>query len=99
LTTSCRWRTAPFAFDVGRTRLEPHDVRLLELKLGGVFNRHDPLAIGDERRQHVEQCGLAGAGSSADQDVELQVHAVPKELEHVGRDGPVSDEVLGLEAI
>ena len=32
------------AFDVGRTRFEPHDVRLLQLKLGRVFDRDDALA-------------------------------------------------------
>ena len=33
------------AFDVGRTRFEADDVRLLQLQLCRVFNRHDALAL------------------------------------------------------
>ena len=55
--------------------------------------------VGDERRQHVEQRRLAGAGAAADQDVQLRVHAVAQELEHVRRERLEADEVLGLQAI
>ena len=36
------------AFDVGRPRLQPHDVRLIEQQLGRVFDGDDALAIGQE---------------------------------------------------
>ena len=42
-------RDLPLAFDVRRTRLEPHNVMLLELKLGRILDRDDPLMIGNER--------------------------------------------------
>ena len=87
------------AFDVGRSRLEPRHMRLLQLKLGRVFDRDDALAVGDERRLDVEQRCLTGAGAAADEHVQLQVHAVAKELEHVGGDRLVADQVLGLEAV
>ena len=47
------------ALDVGRPRLQPDDVLLLELQLDGVLDGDDPLAVRDERRQHVEQRRLA----------------------------------------
>ena len=58
------------AFDVRRARLQPHDVRLLELQLGRVLDGDDALVVRDERRQAVEQRRLAGAGAAGDQDVE-----------------------------
>ena len=37
------------AFDVGRTRFEPHDVFLVKLQFGGVFDGDDALAVGNDR--------------------------------------------------
>ena len=54
------------AFDVGRARFQPRHVLLVQLKLGGVFDRDDALALGDEAGQHVQQRRLAGAGAAAD---------------------------------
>ena len=71
LTTSWRWRMAPLPFDVGRPRLEPRHVLLVQLQLGGVLDGDDALVLGDEARQHVEQRRLAGAGAAADQAVQL----------------------------
>ena len=87
-----------FAFDVRRARFEAHHVRLAQLKLGRVLDRDDAVAVGDERRQHVQQRRLAGAGTAADQDVELGRDAVAQELEHVRRERLEADEVFGLQA-
>ena len=57
--------------DVGRPRLERDDVLLVELQLGCVLDREDPLAVRDEARQHVQQRRLADARAARDQDVEL----------------------------
>ena len=75
------------AFDVGRPRLEPHDVLLLQLQLGRVLDRDDALVLGDEARQHVQQRRLAGAGAAADQAVQARPHAVRQEVEHRLRQG------------
>jgi hypothetical protein len=37
-----------FAFDVRRPGLEACHVFLVQLQLGGVLDRHDALALGDE---------------------------------------------------
>ena len=67
--TRSRMVDRALALDVGRARLEPHDVVLLELELGGVLDGDDALVVGDERRQHVERRRLAGAGAAGDDDV------------------------------
>ena len=68
--------------DVRRARLESHDVLLLQLQLDGVLDRDDALVARDERGEHVEQRGLAGAGTARDEDVHLRPH---RGIEH-GRD-------------
>ena len=42
-----------FAFDVRRPRFQPHDVLLLKLQFGGVFDRDDALVAGNEARKRV----------------------------------------------
>jgi hypothetical protein len=46
------------AFDVGRTRLEAHDVLLVEREFGRVFDRDDALAVGDVVREDVQKVVL-----------------------------------------
>ena len=70
------------ALDVGRAGLEAQHVVLVQPELGGVLDGDDPLVVGDERRQHVEGRGLAGAGAAGDEDVEAALDAG---LEQVGR--------------
>ena len=67
------------ALDVRRPRLQPHDVLLLQLQLDRILDRDDALVAGDERRQHVEQRRLAGAGTAGDEDVQLRPH---RRIEH-----------------
>ena len=86
-------------FDVGRARLEPRDVLLVQLQLRRVFDRDDALAVGDEARQHVEQRRLAGAGAAADQTVEPRAHAVREKVEHRLRQRAQRDEVVGLQPL
>ena len=57
------------ALDVGRARLEAHDMRLLQLQLGGVLAGDDALVVLDVAGQAVEQRRLAGAGAAGDEDV------------------------------
>src|SRR5574341_1405696 len=50
-----------------RARLEAYDVVLAQQELGRVLDRHDPLVVGDEARDHVEQRRLAGARAARDE--------------------------------
>ncbi len=56
------------SLDPGRAALQPHHVRLPQAQLGGVLDRHHPLAGIDEARERVEQRRLAGTGATADED-------------------------------
>ncbi len=62
-------------FEVRRTRLERHHVRLAELQLGGVLDRDDPFVLRDERGEHVERRRLAGPGAAGHEDVEPSLDA------------------------
>src|SRR3954451_19325840 len=90
-------RDRALALDVRRSRLERHHVLLPQLELGGVLDRHDPLVVGDERRQHVERRRLARAGAAGDEDVEPRLHAGAQELEHDRGRGAESDQVVHRE--
>ena len=87
------------ALGVGRPGLEVDHMRLLELKLGGVLDGDDALAVGDERRQHVEVRRLAGAGAARDQDVELGPDAGLQHHRQVEGEGAEVDEVLHREGV
>ena len=52
-------RYLALALDVLGPRLQAQDVALVELELGCVLDRHDPLRVGDRRREGVEQRRLA----------------------------------------
>src|SRR5260370_18053848 len=62
-------------FGVGGVRLEPRHVTLLQLELGCVLDRDDPLIAWDVARHHVEERGLAAAGAAADENVRSRHHA------------------------
>ena len=47
-------RQLAFAFDVGRPVLQGDDVRVVDLQLGGVFDRDHALVVRDEARDDVE---------------------------------------------
>ncbi len=62
-------RDLALALDIGRPGFEPHHVRLLQLKFGGVFAGDDTLVVVDVVRETIEQRGLAGAGAARDQHI------------------------------
>ena len=74
--------TSPLPSMFGGPRLEPHDVRLLQLQLRGVLDRDDALGHRHEAREDVEQRRLAGAGAAGDHDVQPAVHDRPQHLRH-----------------
>ena len=53
-------------------RLEPKHVRLVEVNLRRLLDQDDAVAVGNVRRQRVQQRRLPGAGSAGDQDVLLR---------------------------
>ena len=90
---------AAAALDVRRTGLEADEVLLVELELGRVLDGDDALGLGDERRQHVEQRRLPGAGAAADQDVEPAGDAGRQELGRLGRQGAEGDQVVDRQPV
>ena len=63
------------SFDVRRPGFEAHNVFLVQLQLRRIFYGHDSFAVGNERRQDVQQSGFTGAGSARDQNVQASLHA------------------------
>src|SRR5208283_3603649 len=57
------------AFEIGRPRLKPHHMGLLELKLGRVLARDDSFIGFNIVREAVEQSRLAGASAARDYDI------------------------------
>jgi hypothetical protein len=55
---------SPLALEIGRSRLKPHHMRLLELQLGAVLAGDDALIRVDIGGQAVEQRRLAGTGAA-----------------------------------
>ena len=57
---------------------------LLQLKLSGVLDRHDPLRVGDRDRERIQERRLPRARSARDQDIQLGKHAALEEVNGVG---------------
>ena len=87
------------ALDVRRTGLHAEHVPLVELELLGVLDGDDALAVRDERRQDVEERGLAGAGAAGHEDVELALDAGAEEPDAARVEGPEAHEVGGHEGL
>ncbi len=62
-------RDLPASLDARGFRLEAHDVRLLQPKLGRVFDRDDPLALRNEGRERIELRRLSRPRAAGDDDV------------------------------
>jgi hypothetical protein len=69
---------------------------LLEAQFGSVLDGHDALVLRDVRRQGVQQGGLAGASSAADEDVEARPDASLKPVQHTDRHGLLGHQILTL---
>src|ERR1019366_6413866 len=70
------------ALDIGRPRLHAADMRLLQLKLGGVFDGDQALFFRDEGGQRIEHGGLAGAGAARNDRGDARLHRRPEQLGH-----------------
>src|SRR5579885_1535256 len=80
------------ALDVRRAGLQLDDMRLLQLKLGGVLDRDDTLVVADLARERVQERGLSGSGASGDDDVEPAARADLQRAGDLGRDAAVFDQ-------
>ena len=72
-----------FAFDVRRARFQGHHVGLLKTKFSGVFDGDDTFIAGDEGGKHIQGRGLTGAGTAADEDIELRLDAGFYKFHHI----------------
>ena len=57
------------AFEIGGAGFQADDMRLLQLQLGGILDRHGALGMLDHARQRVEERCLARSGAARDQDI------------------------------
>ena len=77
--------------------LEAQAVRALDPELERVLDGDDPLLLGEQLDQGVEERGLPRAGASGDQDVPPGPERVAGGAEHLLRQGAQADEVGGGE--
>ncbi len=82
------------ALNVRRPRFQADDVLLLHAELGGVLDRDDPVIVLDEARKRVQQCCLARAGASGDDDVEPRLHDGLHQHQHLGGEGLEPEQVV-----
>ena len=61
--------------------LEPSDVALAQLQLGGILDGHDPFIGWDVARQHIEQGRLPASSPAADDDVRSRIDTRLEEAE------------------
>ena len=74
---------------------QPHDVLLGELQLGRVLDRDDPLLVGNEIAEAVEQRGFAGAGTAGNEDVACgRARSARRNSAHGARHRALGDEVV-----
>src|SRR6202163_4588403 len=57
-----------------------HNVRLLDMKLGGVLNDHDAIVVRDEVCQYPQECGLAGSRSTTNEQGLSAADLLPQEV-------------------
>ncbi len=53
--------------------LQTNDVRLLQLQLGGIFDRYDPLAIRYVASQNIQYRRLSCTGAAGDKDIQARL--------------------------
>ena len=64
---------AAMSFDVRWPRFQPHNVLLLHLQFGRVFDGDDAFAFRNKAGKNVEQRGLARACAAGHDDVEARL--------------------------
>ena len=77
--------------------LEPQAVGPVDPELERVLDGDDPLLLGEQLDQGIQQRGLPRSGASRDQDVPPGGQHLPGGAEHRLGEGPLADEVVGRE--
>ncbi len=85
------------ALDTGRPRLHAPDMRLLQLKLGRVFDGDEAFLVGDEGRQRVEHRRLARAGAARDDGRHPRLDGGAEQLGHLRTQRADLDELVEVE--
>src|SRR5262249_47914832 len=86
-------RHVAWRWEVGRPRLEPHLMRLLQLELGRVLAGDDALVVIDELGEAVEQRCLARARSPRHDGVDAATADDLEDFGAFGRDAAEIDEL------
>src|SRR5579875_2176410 len=71
-----------FSLDIGWARFHARHVGLLELQLGGVLDRDQPLLLRDERGQRVEHRRLAGPGTAGNDGADARLDGRGEQFGH-----------------
>lgn len=77
--------------------LEADDIWLVDQKLGGIFDGHDPLVVGDGLRQYVKQGRLSRPGAAANEDGLTGPNLPSQELRKRTRERAARDQVISGE--
>lgn len=88
-----------FAFKVRRTRFKTHNVRLLQLKFGGVFAGDDAFFVIDGAGQAVEKGCLARTCAARDQRIAANTADDLENRRGLRRDGAELDEIFKLQTV
>src|ERR1700674_1181792 len=71
-----------------------YNVRLLDVKLGGVLNDHDAIVVRNEVCQYTQECGLAGPRPTADEQSLSAADLFPQEVGKWPCQRATSDQVI-----
>src|SRR5258708_17728592 len=71
-----------------------HNVRLLDVKLGGIFDDHDAIVIRNEVSQYPQKRGLAGSRATADEQGLSPADLFPQEVRKWPCQRATSDQVI-----
>src|ERR1700677_2983426 len=84
--------------DVGLERIGlafgRHNVRLLDVKFGGIFDDHDAIVIRNEVSQYPQKRGLAGPRATTDEQGLSASDLLPQEVRKLPRQCAASDQVI-----
>src|SRR5260370_39355302 len=71
-----------------------HNVRLLDVKLGGVLDDHDAIVVRNEVSQYPQKRGLAGPRPTTDEQGLSAADLFPQEVRKWPRQCATSDQVI-----
>ncbi|MNJ33823.1 hypothetical protein D3C77_285130 [compost metagenome] len=84
---------------IGRAGFQAHHMGMVQLQLGHILDAHKTFMGRDQLTEDIQQRGLAGAGTAADQDVAALGHRQLKKRQDVHVDGAGGQQVGTLEHV